>query len=219
MYFVAGAVTIIWGVVLVFILPSDPITARGFNERQRYIAVARLRINNSGVRNTHYKKGQVIELLCDLKFWLIFAVAFLSMIANGPVSTFTPIIIASFGFNTLNSLLLVIPQGFLGGSYQLASAYLAYRYSEKGIRSWIVLTMQMVTTLAAILLVALPLDATGGLLFACYILPALSGGYAVLMGLQIANIAGYTKRSLASSGLYIGYCLGEYGPFLQGIWF
>ncbi|KAL4988559.1 hypothetical protein BDW68DRAFT_176839 [Aspergillus falconensis] len=41
----------------------------------------------------------------------------------------------------------------------------------------------------------------------------MGAGYAVLMGLQIANIAGYTKRSLSSSGLYIGYCLGNFvGP-------
>ncbi|KAJ5098036.1 hypothetical protein N7532_005037 [Penicillium argentinense] len=215
MYLVAGAVTIIWGLILVFLLPSDPVRARGFDERQRYIAVARLRVNNSGVRNTHYKKGQVVELLGDLKFWLVFFIAFLSMIANGPISTFTPIIINSFGFNTLNSLLLVMPQGFLGGSYQLIAPYLAYKFSDEGVRSWIVFTAQMITTLAAILLVVLPLDATGGLLFACYILPAIGGGYAVLMGLQIANIAGYTKRSIASSGLYIGYCLGNFtGPLV-----
>jgi len=213
MYFVAGAVTILWGIILVYLLPSDPIRAQGFNERQRYIAVARLRVNNSGVRNTHYKKGQVFELLGDGKFWLVFFIAFLSMIANGPISTFTPIIINSFGFNTLNSLLLVIPQGFLAGSYQLIAPYLAYKFSENGVRSWIIFTAQMITTLAAILLVALPLDATGGLLFACYILPAIGGGYAVLMGLQIANIAGYTKRSIASSGLYIGYCLGKIAYF------
>ncbi|KAJ5568085.1 hypothetical protein N7450_010571 [Penicillium hetheringtonii] len=161
------------------------------------------------------KKGQVFELLGDGKFWLVFFIAFLSMIANGPISTFTPIIINSFGFNTLNSLLLVIPQGFLAGSYQLIAPYLAYKFSENGVRSWIIFTAQMITTLAAILLVALPLDATGGLLFACYILPAIGGGYAVLMGLQIANIAGYTKRSIASSGLYIGYCLGNFtGPLV-----
>ncbi|KAJ5116537.1 hypothetical protein N7456_000885 [Penicillium angulare] len=208
MYFVAGAVTIVWGIVLVFLLPADPVSARGFNERQRYIAVARLRINNSGVRNTHYKKGQVAELLYDIKFWLIFLIAFLSMIANGPISTFIPTIIASFGFSTLNSLLLVMPQGFLGGSYMLIAPYIAYRFSENGIRSWIVFTAQMITTLAAILLVTLPIDATGGLLFACYILPAIGGGYGVLMGLQIANIAGYTKRAIASSGLYLGNFTG-----------
>ncbi|KKZ68582.1 hypothetical protein EMCG_01031 [[Emmonsia] crescens] len=59
----------------------------------------------------------------------------------------------------------------------------------------------MITTLGSLLLVTLSLDATGALLFALYIPPTVGGGYAVLMGLQIANIAGYTKRPIASSGL------------------
>lgn len=160
------------------------------------------------MRNTHYKKGQVPELLGDLKFWLIFLIAFLS----GPISIFIPIIINSFRFNTLNSLLLFIPRGLLGRTYQIAAPYLAYKYSHKGVRVWIVFTAQMITTLAAILLVTLPLNATGGLPFACYILPAIGGGFAVLTGLQIVNIAGYTKRSILSSGLYIGYCFGKLFP-------
>lgn len=132
------------------------------------------------------------------------------MIANSPISTFTPIIIDSFEFSTLNFLLLVIQAGVLGGSYMLIGPCLAYNISEKSMRSWIVFTAQMISTPAAILLVSLRIEATGGLLFACYILPAIGGGYVVLMGLQIANIAGYTKRLIASSGLYVGYCLGEY---------
>lgn len=75
-------------------------------------------------------------------------------------------------------------------------------------RSCMIFVAQMLTVLSAVLLWTLPLSAQGGLLFACIILPSIGGGYAVLMGLQIANIAGYTKRSVASSGLYIGYCLG-----------
>ena len=71
-------------------MPPDPIRFKGFNERERYIAVARLRINNAGVRNTHFKKEQLWELLLDIKFWIVFFMAFLIMIANGPVSTFTP---------------------------------------------------------------------------------------------------------------------------------
>jgi hypothetical protein len=35
------------------------------------------------------------------------------------------------------------------------------------------------------------------------------------MGLQIANTAGYTKRSFTSSGIFMGYCLGNFtGPLL-----
>lgn len=213
MYLFAGALTITWGLILDFILPPDPVSARGFTERERYISVARLRTNNSGVRNTHFKMGQVVELLLDLKFWLIFFTAFLAMIANAPISTFTPIIINSFGFSTLESLLLVIPSGFYAGTMMLILPYLSYKFANKGIRSWLVIACQLVTMVASLLLLRLPLNETGGLLFACYIMPTMGAGYAVLMGLQIANIAGYTKRSLSSSGLYIGYCLGNFvGP-------
>jgi MFS family permease len=83
MYYFAGSITIAWGIVLYFVLPPDPVRAKGFNDRERFILVARLRSNNSGVRNTHLKGGQILELFLDIKFWLMFAIAFLSMIANG----------------------------------------------------------------------------------------------------------------------------------------
>lgn len=82
MYHFAGAITIVWGILLYFIIPPDPVRVKGFNERERYILVARLRSNNSGVRNKHFKGGQAVELLLDVKFWLMFSTAFLSMIAN-----------------------------------------------------------------------------------------------------------------------------------------
>lgn len=82
MYYFAGSITIVWGIALFFLLPPDPVRARGFDERERYVMVARLRSNNSGVRNTHFKGAQVVELLLDVKFWLMFSIAFLSMIAN-----------------------------------------------------------------------------------------------------------------------------------------
>ncbi|TEA21380.1 putative transporter [Colletotrichum sidae] len=213
MFYFAGGLTIAWGLLLYFLLPPDPIRARGFDGRERYILVARLRSNNSGVRNTHYKMEQVGELALDMKFWLVFAIAFLCMIANGPISTFVPIIINGFGFSTLNSLLLTMPAGAYGGTVQLVMTYLAYKF--KNCRTWIIFGAQLGTTLAALLLWLLPRSAKAGLLFAAYILPSVGGGYAVLMGLQIANTAGYTKRSIASSGLYIGYCLGNFvGPLV-----
>lgn len=110
MYLFAGAITIVWGIALWWVLPPDPVRAKGFNERQRYISVARLRSNNSGVRNTHFKGSQVLELLRDEKFWLMFSIAFLSMIANGPISTFVPLIIVSRSIASMrfSSLILTL---------------------------------------------------------------------------------------------------------------
>ncbi|KAI8940646.1 hypothetical protein NX059_001916 [Plenodomus lindquistii] len=213
MYIFAGSLTIVWGIALWWLLPPDPVRARGFTERQRYISVARLRTNNSGVRNTHFKGEQVLELLIDEKFWLLFAIAFLCMISNGPISTFSPIIIASFGFSGLNSLLLVMPAGAYAGTVQLLVPWLCYKFPN--IRTYAIFLAQMGTTLSALLLWNLPRSEKGALLFAVYILPSVGAGYAVLMGLGLANTAGYTKRTVLSSGIYIGYCLGNFvGPLV-----
>jgi hypothetical protein len=207
MYYFAGALTMFWGICLLFVLPGDPIRAKGFDDRERYIMVARMRTNNAGVRNTHFKAEQVWEVLIDIKFWLMFSFALLSMIANAPISTFAPIIINGFGFSTLNSLLMFTPAGLYAGCFDLLLTFLAMRY--KNIRCWLVIFGQSMTIIGSLLLWLLPLSEKGGLLYAIYTLPSLGAGYAVVMGLQVANTAGYTKRSVVSSGLYVGYCLGK----------
>lgn len=204
------ALTIVWGVLLYFILAPDPIRAKGFDDRERYILVARLRANNSGVLNKTFKSSQMVELLTDVKFWLVFWIALLSMISNGAISSFLPLVIAGFGFSTLRTLLLYMPAGAYAGTLMLILSFCAMKFSNRNIRTYLIFFAQAMTTLAAALLFGLPSDELGGLLFAAYILPSVGAGYGVLMGLQIANTAGYTKRSLASSGVFVGYCIGTY---------
>lgn len=206
MYIFAGSITILWAFVIYFFMPPDPVRAKGFTERERFIAVSRMRINNSGVRNTHFKIAQLWEILLDIKFWLVFAMAFCIVVANGPFSTFAPIIISQLGFSGLNSLLLLLPAGFVTGTVSLVAPYCAYRFP--GWRAHIVTICVSGTILASLLLWQLPMEQVGGRLFAIYILASYGGGYAVLMSLAIANTAGYTKKSLASSGLFVGYCGG-----------
>lgn len=207
MYIVGGVMTILWAFVIIFFMPPDPIRAKGFDERERYIAVARLRINNAGVRNVHFKKEQVFEALLDEKFWLVVIMGFLCMIAAGPVNAFIPQIVAAFGFSVLNTLLVLLPGGITAGGTILGATYLAYKYPRS--RTLIFFVCELTTVLSALLLWLLPTSALGGLLFACYIIPGFTGGWGVLMGLVIGNAAGYTKRQFSSSAIYLGYCLGE----------
>lgn len=213
MYLFAGAITTLFAFVILFFLPPDPIRARGFSERERYIAVARLRINNAGVRNLHWKRSHVIDALTDLRFGLASCITFLMFFANGPNSTMGAIIVNSFGFSTLNSLLLLTPAGFVSGTIELSVCYLAYRF--KNIRIYLFVICVCLTITSCLLLWQLPRSATSGLLVAITFLPSFGGGYALLMGLQIANTAGYTKRCVTASGLFMAWCLGNFtGPLL-----
>ena len=100
-----------------------------------------------------------------------------------------------------------MPAGAVIGTIEWTTPYLAYRV--KGLRSILIAVTVSITLLASLLLWQLPQSATGAKLFAVYILAGYGGGYAVLMSVVIANTAGYTKRSVASSGMFVGYCLGE----------
>lgn len=179
MYIVAGAVTVLWSFVLLFFFPPDPVNARNLTDRERYIAIARLQTNNYGVRNTHFKLEHVWELLLDLKFWLLFSIAFLGMIPNGPGSTFIPIIINGFGFSTLDSLLLNMPYSFVAGMSNLCFPYLAYR--TKNTRTIIMAGGYVMTIISSLLFWQLPRSEKGALLFACYIFPFWGASFALTM--------------------------------------
>jgi hypothetical protein len=142
-----------------------------------------------------------------------FGIAFLMFVANGPVSSFIPIIVDVLRFNTLNSLLLSMPAGICSGTTELLVPLIAGRTKKN--RTWSIVTCELGTIIASLLLWKLPRSDKHGLLFACYILASFGGGYAVLMDLSIANIAGCTKRSVTSSGLFIEYCIGNIvGPLV-----
>lgn len=208
MYIVGGVLTIIWSFAILFLMPPDPIRARGFDERERYIAVARLRINNAGVRNLHFKKEHALELFRDEKFWLVLAMGYLCMIAAGPVNAFVPLVVAGFGFSPFKTILLLMPAGFIASGVIMLTSYVAYKVPSS--RCYIIFVCQLFTVFSSLLLWLLPIARLGGLLFACYILCGFSGSWGVLMGMSIGNTAGYTKRTFTSSGIYLGYCLGEF---------
>lgn len=80
-----AGITILWSIAIYFFLVPDPVRVKSFSYRAKYILVARLRTNNSGVRNTKWKKDQVMELLTDLKFWLAFWMGCLAMVMCCPL--------------------------------------------------------------------------------------------------------------------------------------
>ena len=149
-------------------------------ERERFIAISRLQSNNTGIRNTHFKKEQVYELLLDIKFWLIFSMAFLNMIPNGPGSSFIPIIINGFGFSQLNTMLLNMPYGLIAGIVNILLPWAAYRY--KNMRCFVITFGYTMTVVSSALLWKLPREEKGALLFACYLFPLWGGSFGTTMG-------------------------------------
>lgn len=110
-FLILGAITILWGVAMIFVLPENPVKAKFLSEEDRVIAVERMRIGQTGIENTKFKWYQVKEGLLDIKTWASVVIIFCVQLTNGAASGFGSVIVASLGFNPFQSVLL---QGALG---------------------------------------------------------------------------------------------------------
>ena len=99
LYIVYGSFTTAWGVMLFFVLPDSPVTAWFLNHEEKLAAVARVKHNQTGMINRHFKKEQVIETILDPKTWFYFLFAFISNVVNGGLNAFSTAIIKGFGFS------------------------------------------------------------------------------------------------------------------------
>ena len=54
-----GAITIVWGGAIWYLLPDMPLKARFLSEREKRIVVLRINENETGFENKTFKKSQV----------------------------------------------------------------------------------------------------------------------------------------------------------------
>lgn len=98
MFFIFGGITVLFGLTLWWLLPDSPMTASFLNRHERFIVINRLRSNKTGVKNSHFKKDQVLETFTDMRVWLLVLGVFCHNMTNSLQTTFTGIIIKGYPF-------------------------------------------------------------------------------------------------------------------------
>jgi MFS family permease len=86
-FIIFGSVSIVWGVVVLIFLPDIPSTAKFLTERERYVAVERVAANRQGVKNTHFKRYQLVQTLQDPKTWILFIMAVGAQVPNSAITS------------------------------------------------------------------------------------------------------------------------------------
>jgi MFS family permease len=97
-FLIIGALCCIWGVVMFFLVPDSPVTAKRLTLHEKRIAVERLRENQTGVENKTLKPYQINEAFLDYKLYMFFLIALMQSIVNGGISNFGTIIIKGLDF-------------------------------------------------------------------------------------------------------------------------
>lgn len=136
--------------VLFAYMPDSPIEAKFLTDDDKLIAIERLRMNQTGVMSRQWRHDHLRESLWDPKTWLWFALIFcisyepmasvlfhsvsdiLNRVPSGGVSTFGPLIVQSFGFDSFSTILFNAPFGIVQLVSTVGGAFVAMKYHKKG---------------------------------------------------------------------------------------
>lgn len=92
-FIIFGIIGLLWAAVLWVFMPDTPLTASFLNERERQIAVERLRENRTGIQNKDFKKDQFIEAFKDPKVWYGFFYSIACVVPATAVANFGSLVI------------------------------------------------------------------------------------------------------------------------------
>lgn len=214
LFIITGCLTIALGFAIMLHIPDVPNKAWFLTEEEKVLVVERIRSNQQGFGNKHFKKEQFFEAITDIQTWLIFLFSITNNIPNGGVTNFNSILVLSMGYSSAESLLMSMPLGATQfvGCISLACGVLLYPYRIfwgvfGGIVSLIGACMLSFGKLTSIQYAGLCL---------WYFQPI---GFICVLSIVASNVAGHTKKITTSAINLIAYCAGNLiGPqtFIDG---
>ncbi|KAJ5151108.1 transporter [Penicillium canariense] len=205
-FLVTGLLTVALGVIFLWVVPDNQLNARWLKKEDRLLAIARVRSNQQGIGNKHFKMYQVKEALMDPMTWAFFFYALIADIPNGGITNFFSQLITSFGFTAQESLILGVPGGAVEVIALLLNGYMGYITNQRLLCSLGGLVTAMV---GVILIVALPESNNVGRLIGYYMTQASPTTFVALLSMISSNVAGYTKKTTVAALYLIGYCVGN----------
>ncbi|KAJ3966735.1 MFS general substrate transporter [Lentinula raphanica] len=209
---ITGLLTFVLAVCFWFFFPDSPTNAWFLTPKERALAVQRIKSNQTGVENKHFKKEQMIEAFLEPKTWLFFIFSIVDNIPNSLTNQGT-IIISSFGFTTLQTTLL----GCVSGVVEIATIWSGVEISARipNSRAYVGSIYFLPSLLGVFLVNLLPWSDQVGLLFAVWLGTIQITAFVMSLAWVSATTAGHTKKVTMNAIMLCGYCIGNaVGPFM-----
>ncbi|KAJ3902634.1 MFS general substrate transporter [Lentinula edodes] len=192
--------------------PDSPTNAWFLTPKERVLAVNRIKSNQTGVENKHFKKEQMIEVFLEPKTWLFFIFSIVDNIPNSLTNQGT-IIITSFGFTTLQTTLL----GCVSGVIEIATIWSGVEISSRipNSRAYVGAVYFLPSLLGVFLVNLLPWSDQVGLLFSVWLGTIQITAFVMSLAWVSATTSGHTKKVTMNAVMLCGYCIGNaVGPFM-----
>lgn len=215
-------------VFIFYALPDNYETAKFLNDHDRELMRTRAEIHARYNGAPEFDWREVKKACTDLKLYVSCWSQFWSDICSFGFSSFLPLIIKTFGYDTVTTQLLTIPVFMWASGSYLAISYLSDKTKR---RVAFMLPAGLVTAIGYALNVGLPMTSRGALYFSTFLI---APGIYITIGLNatwlLNSHAGYHKRATAiavnqSFGNSAGVVVGQIfktkvgGKYLLGLSF
>ncbi|KAJ6615084.1 MFS general substrate transporter [Mycena sp. CBHHK59/15] len=206
-----GILTFMTSAAFWFLFPDSPTTAWFLTPEERAIAVLRIKENQTGVENKHFKREQMIEALTDPKTWLFALFSALTNVPNS-LSNQRQIIVASFGFTNLQTTLLSCVDGVV----EIVTIWTGVKIAARtGQRAYVAFVWKIPNIVGAVLVNTLPWSNKIGLLFSLWVTGVGTTAFVISLSWLSSVTAGHTKRITTNAIILSAYCVGNaVGPFM-----
>lgn len=203
-----GCLTVAFSVVVFIWLPDSPMQARFLKEDDKLLAIERVRMNQMGISSGIWRWDHVRECLLDVKTWLWFAMLTAVSIPSGGITTFGPLIVKSFGFDSFTTILFNMPFGAVQLVATLGGAWAATRWKAKS-PVLAALCIPPIVGISLLLKIEHTAANRGILLFAYYITSVYPAISPMIYSWSGQNTGGDTKRKVNTAVLFIGASAGN----------
>ncbi|KIM79602.1 hypothetical protein PILCRDRAFT_823135 [Piloderma croceum F 1598] len=209
---ITGISTLIVSVIFWFFFPDSPTTARFLTPEERILAVLRIKTNQAGVENKHWKREQFIEAFKDPKTWVMALFTAVINVTNS-LTNQRQIIVNQFGFTEIQTTLL----GCVDGAVEVFSIYVAVNLATRfrNSRGYVAALFFVPSIAGSILVNCLPSHDRVGLLVSYWINILVFPPFVILLGWVGSITAGHTKRVTTNAIILCAYAIGNaVGPFM-----
>ncbi|KAE8416404.1 major facilitator superfamily domain-containing protein [Aspergillus pseudocaelatus] len=209
LFLVLGGITSGYALILCLLLPDSPAKASFLSDSERRIAVQRTLQNKTGSTavTEEFLWDQVIDAIRDPQAWLLILYTFCVNLANGGLTSFSTIIIAGFGYSNFESLLLQMPMGLCQLIFLILTALMATYVQSSRIMSMILNVI--VAVIGVVLIYTLDESHKVVKLVGLCFVATFAANIPLSLSIITSNVAGTTKRSMLSVGLFAAYCVGN----------
>lgn len=205
LYLIMGSMTIVFGALMFLFIPDSPARAWFLSEEEKLQVVERIRDNQQGFGNRHFKWKQFREVFTDVRTYVMFIYVIASNIPNGSITNFAAILITGMGFSISQTLLLNMPTGAVELVGCILFGLIARKFNT-GLP--VAIAGAVIFNLLAMCLLAFTkqphAQLSGVWLFGASPVP-----YICLLSNLSSNVAGHTKKIVSNAIFLIGYCVGN----------